>query len=57
MKNLIKLSAETDLIPLGLTAASAADARMHTKILGSGAATLIISYDEIEGIMKIVRYL
>ena len=57
MKNLIKLLAETDLIPLGLTAASAADARMHTKILGSAAATLIISYDEIEGIMKIVRYL
>ena len=45
------------MIPLGLTAASAADARMHTKILGSAAATLIISYDEIEGIMKIVRYL
>ena len=44
------------LIPLGLTAAaSAADVRMHKKILGSGNTTLIISNNEIEDIIKIVK--
>ena len=37
IKNVIKLLAKTVLIPLGLTtAASAADAGLHKKILGSG---------------------
>ena len=46
------------LIPLELTAAaSAADARIHKKILGSGNATLIISNDEMEDIIKIVKLL
>ena len=46
------------LIPLGLTAAaSAADARIHKKILGSGTTTLIISNKEMEDIIKIVQSL
>ena len=61
IKNIIKPLAKTALIPLGLTAAtSAADAGIHKKILGSGhnnTATLIISNDEMEGIIKIVKSL
>ena len=46
------------LVPLGLTAsASAADARIHKKILGSGNTTLIVSNDEIEDIIIIVKSL
>ena len=41
------------LIPSGLTAgASAADAGIHKKVLGSGSTILIISNDEMENIMK-----
>ena len=58
MKNVIKPLAKSVLIPLGLTAAaSAADAGIHKKILGSGNTTLIISNDEIEDIIKIVKSL
>ena len=60
MKNVIKTSAISVFIPLGLTAAaSAADAGIHKKILGSGhnTATLIISNDEMEDILKIVKSL
>ena len=59
IKNVIKPLAKSVLIPLGLTAAaSAADAGIHKKILGSGnMTTLIISNDEIEGIIKIVKSL
>ena len=54
MKNIIKPLAKSFLIPLGLTAAaSTADARIHRKILGSRATTLIISNEEMEDIMKI----
>ena len=59
-KNLIQLLAKSVLIPLGLTAtASAADASIHKKILGSGhkTTTLIISNNEMEDIMKTVKYL
>ena len=47
------------LIPLGLTAAaSAADAGIHKKMLGSGnTKTLIISNNEMEDIIKIVESL
>ena len=50
------------MIPLGLTAAaSAADARMHKKILGSGNnnnnTILIISNDETKKFVKIVKSL
>ena len=46
------------LAPLGITAAvSAIDAQIQKKIHGSGTATLIISNDEINDIMKIVQAL
>ena len=57
MKNVIKTLAKSVLISLGLTAAaSAADAGIHKKILGSGT-TIIMSNDEMEDIIKIVRSL
>ena len=57
--NVIKPLAKSVLIPLGLTAAaSEADEGIHKKILGSGnMATLIISNDEINDIIKIVKSL
>ena len=58
IKNVIKQIAKSALIPLGLTAAaSATDAEIHKKILGSGTTTLIISNEEMNGIMKIVQAL
>ena len=61
IKNVIKPLAKSVLIPLGLTAAaSAADAGIHKKILGSGhpsSTTLIISNDEMKDIIKIVKSL
>ena len=46
------------MIPLGLTAAaSAVDAGIHKKIIGSGTPTLIISNEEMENIMKIIKSL
>ena len=57
IKNVIKPLAKS-VIPLGLTAAaSAADAGIHQKILGSGNATLIISNEEMNDTMKIVQAL
>ena len=56
MKNLIKPLAKSALIPLGLTT-SAADAGIHKKILGSVTTTLIISNNEMEDIIKIVKSL
>ena len=68
MKNVIKQLAKSVFISLGLTAAaSAADAGIHTKILGSGYrpsfsvsyinTILIISNDEMKDIIKIVKSL
>ena len=61
MKSVIKPLAKSVLIPLGLTAAaSAADAGIHKKILGSdhnNNTTLIISNDEMDDILKIVKSL
>ena len=58
IKNVIKPLAKSDLIPLGLTAAaSAADAGIHKKILGSGNTTLTISNEEMNDIIKIVQAL
>ena len=60
MKSVIKSLTRSVLIPLGLTAAaSAADAGIHKKILGSGHnnTTLIISNDEMDAILKIVKSL
>ena len=67
--NVIKPLAKNVLIPLGLTAVvSAADTRLHKKILGSGhhhlsssalpnTKTLIISNDETNDVIKIVKSL
>ena len=57
IKNVIKQLAKFFLIPLALTiSASAANAGIHKKILGSGeqsnTTTLTISNDEIEDIKK-----
>ena len=58
IKNVIKPLAKNVLIPLGLTAAaSAADAGIHQKILGSGSTTLIISNKEMNDIIKIIQAL
>ena len=66
IKDVIKPLAKSLLIPLGLTAAAlAADAGIHKKILGSGNPSssdnnntvLIISNDEIEDIIKIIKSL
>ena len=57
MKSVIQPLAKRVLIPLGLTAAaSAADAAIHKKTLGSGHnTTLIISNDEMKDILKTVK--
>ena len=56
--NVLKPLAKCVLIPLGLTAAaSAADAAIHKKMFGSGMTTLIISNEEMNNIMKIVKSL
>ena len=63
IKDVIKPLAKNVLIPLELTvAASAADAGIHKKILESGccrssSTALIISNNEIEDIIKIVKSL
>ena len=58
IKNVIKPLAKSVLIPLGLTAvASVADAGIHKKILGSENTTQIISNNEMEDIIKIIKYL
>ena len=45
-------------MPIGLTAAaSAADADTHKKMLGSGFAILIMSNEEMNDTMKIVKTL
>ena len=58
---LMKSVAKNVLIPLGLTAAaSAADAGIHKKTLGSGHnsnTTFIISNDEMDDILKIIKSL
>ena len=51
IKNVITPLAKSVLIP----AASAADAGIHKKILGSGNTTLIISNKDIEDLIKIVK--
>ena len=57
-KNVIKLLAKSVLISLGLTAAaSAADSGKHKKTLDSVKTMLIISNDEMEDIMKTVKFL
>ena len=56
--NLLKPLGKSVLIPLGLMAvASATDAPIQKKIYGSGTTTSIISNEEMEDIMKIVKSL
>ena len=59
MKSVIQPLTKSILIPLGLTAAaSAADAGIHKKVLGSGHnTTLIISNDEMKDVLEIVKSL
>ena len=58
IKNVIEPLAKSVLIPLGLTAvASAADAGIHKKTLGSGNTTLIIPNEEMNDIIKIAQAL
>ena len=57
-KNVLKPLAKSVLIPLGLTAAaSARDAAIKKKFFGSGMTTLIISNEEIDDVMKIIKNL
>ena len=56
--NVLKPLTKSVLIPLGLiAAASATDVAIHKKMFGSGVETLIISNEEINDIMKIVKSL
>ena len=56
--NVLKPLAKNVLIPLGLkAAASASDAAIRKKMFGSWFTTLIISNEEMEDIMKIVKSL
>ena len=55
--NLLKPLAKSVLIPLGLTTGSTADAAIHEKMFGSHVTTLIISNEEMNYIMKIVKSL
>ena len=57
--NVFKPLAKSILITLGLTAAAAAatDVAIYKKMFGSGTTTLIISNEEINDIMKIVKSL
>ena len=58
MKNVLKTLVKSVLIPLGLTAAaSTADAASQKKIFGSGMTKLIISNEEMNDVMKIVKSL
>ena len=56
--NVLKPLDKNVLIPLGLTTAavaSAADVALHKKMFGSGTTTLIISNEEMNDIMKIIK--
>ena len=56
MKNVLKPLAKIVLIPLGLiAAASATDAGIQNKICGSGMTTLLISNEEMNDIIKIIK--
>ena len=57
-ENVLKPLAKSISVSLGLSAATAAtDAAVHKNIFASGVTTLIISNEEINGIMKIVKLL
>ena len=52
MKTVIQLLAKSVLIPLGASAASAADVGLHKKILGSGTTKLIIPNNKMKEIIN-----
>ena len=52
MKTVIQLLAKSVLIPLGASAASAADVGLHKKILGSGTTKLIIANNKMKEIIN-----
>ena len=55
---MLKLLAESVLIPLRLTAAASGGyGSIHKKMFGSGTTKLIISNEEMNDIMKIIKYL
>ena len=56
--NVFKLLDDSVLIPLGLTAAaSATDAAIQKKLFRAGKTTLILSNEEMNYIMKVVKSL
>ena len=56
--NVLKPLTKRVLITLGVTAAaSATDAAVHEKMVGSGFTTLIISNEQIKNIMRVVKSL
>ena len=55
MKNVLKPLAKSVLIPLGSIAALATDAASPKKMFGSGVTILIISNEETNDIMKVVK--
>ena len=56
--NVLKPLAKSVLITLVLTAAaSAIDGAIHKKVFGSGTTTLIISNEEMNEIMKLIKSL
>ena len=58
IENVLTPLTKSVVIPLGLTAAaSVTDAAIHEKMFGSGLTTLIISKEEINVIMKIIKTL
>ena len=58
IKNLLKPSAKSVLIPLGLTAvALSADGGIREKVYGSGMATLIISKKQKRIFWHVIRYI
>ena len=58
IENVLKPLAKSVLMPLGLTAAVlATDVAIHKKMFGSGFTTLIISNEEMNDFMKIVKSL
>ena len=61
IRNLHNSVAKSILIPLGstvaATAATATDAAIHKKLFGSGVTTLVISNEEMNNTMKMVKSL
>ena len=58
MKNVLRPLAKSSLISSGLTAAAlTVDARIYKKILGLGTTSIIISSEEMQHVMKLVKSL